>query len=88
MADCLWPCTLCGGETTYVNLGPNYWAICDKCRVCWLAAVNPFSRWREETEEDWQRNVRTLRQYTVVAGEGASARLGPNMETWPVESPF
>jgi hypothetical protein len=66
---CLLPCPRCDGESVCLNIGPNHWCICEKCKVRWPVGGNLFSCWQYETEADWRRNAEILRQYTPARDE-------------------
>jgi len=51
---------------TYLNVNRNHFFYCDKHRVFWPVGSNLFSSWREQTEEDWERNISQLKNYTLI----------------------
>jgi hypothetical protein len=64
----MFPCPQCGGDTRGRFIGKEYYAMCDRCRVCWWEGhgiiTNPFLE--EETEADRERTRQILRQYTLI----------------------
>jgi hypothetical protein len=75
-AGCLYPCKLCKGETAYLNVFKSHFFICDACQVSWCGAYNLFSSWQDETQEDWDRNIETLKRFRSLdnAAEEAATR--------------
>ena len=59
-------CPLCGSNDGYLNIGREHWFYCDRHKARWLFGSNLFSGWREETEEDWQRNRDRLATFFCV----------------------
>jgi hypothetical protein len=59
-------CPRCGDSEGYVNVGGNHWFRCDRHKTKWCAGYNLFSGWRDETEEEWQRNADMLAGYETV----------------------
>jgi hypothetical protein len=50
-------------ETHIVNVGRNHWRYCQRHKVKWRIGANLFSSWKEETEEEWQRNAEMLASF-------------------------
>lgn len=48
------------------NVHKTHWCYCRHHRVRWSPGENLLSSWRDETEEDWNRNRATLALYSVV----------------------
>lgn len=59
-------CPECGSNDGYLNVGAEHWFHCREHETRWFVGVNLFSGWREESEEDWHRNVEVLANYTEV----------------------
>ncbi len=59
-------CPECGKCDGFLNLGRDHWAICSEHRTRWCFGSNLLSSWRNETEEDWQRNREKLADYQKV----------------------
>lgn len=59
-------CPECGKCDGFLNLGRDHWAICSEHRTRWCFGSNLLSSWRNETEEDWQRNKDKLADYQKV----------------------
>jgi hypothetical protein len=72
-ASCLYPCKICKGDTTYLNVCQQHFFICEACRVSWCGAWRLFSSWQYETQEDWDRNIETLKQYRSLDGAAEAA---------------
>ena len=60
-------CPECGETSGYVNIERSHYGRCDEHKVYWPIGANLFSSWRQETEEDWQRNRELLGSYHEVA---------------------
>ena len=60
-------CPHCGKNDGYINFGRNHWMVCDKHETRWCVGSNLFSSWRDETEEDWEKNAQRMDGYTEVA---------------------
>jgi len=59
-------CPECGGQSGYLNVGGNHWAVCDAHKVKWPIGYNLFSDWHDETEDVWAGNAATLAGYRLV----------------------
>jgi hypothetical protein len=59
-------CPTCGSEGSYVNIGRQHYFLCETHKVFWHVGANLFSSWKEETEEDWQRNRELLSGFTEI----------------------
>lgn len=59
-------CPECGFTDGYVNVGRSHWFLCDVHKTRWIGGANIFSSWRDESEEDWERNVDKLSGYRRV----------------------
>ena len=63
---CYGGCPHCRKHDGYLNIGRNHWFVCKKHKVKWLHGSNLFSHWREETQEDWDRNREDIKNYQEV----------------------
>lgn len=59
-------CPLCCSQHERLNIQRSHWFVCHAHRVCWCPGENLFSDWRQESERDWQANVRRLKKYRMV----------------------
>ena len=57
-------CPECGEMTGYRNIGCRHWGYCDAHKTAWPIGSNLFSGWRNEAEDDWQRNRVLLSGYS------------------------
>lgn len=48
-------CPECGREAPYTNAGKTHVFYCKGCKTRWVAGINLFSSWRNETEEERRR---------------------------------
>jgi hypothetical protein len=55
-----------GSNDGYLNVIAEHWFHCREHATKWCAGANLFSGWREESEEDWRRNIELLADYTEV----------------------
>ena len=51
------------------NYGRAHWYYCDDCKTRWCVGENLFSGWRDESEEDWERNRERFEDYRTIAGD-------------------
>ncbi len=65
-------CPRCKRNDGYLNIRRVHWFVCHRHRVRWWGGENLFSTWRWETDADWKRNARRIRDYELLA-EPASA---------------
>jgi hypothetical protein len=59
-------CPTCGRNDGFLNVYKSHWCICRRHKVKWYVGYDLFPGWREETEEDWKRNLQILSQYQEV----------------------
>jgi hypothetical protein len=59
-------CPVCGTSGCYLNLGRTHVFYCEEHKIGWIVGSNLFSSWREETEEDWQRNLAKLDDFEKI----------------------
>ncbi len=59
-------CPICGRNDGFLNLFKSHWFICKRHKMKWYAGYDLYPGWKDETEEDWQRNERILSQYQEV----------------------
>jgi hypothetical protein len=59
-------CPYCHDYDYYTNIGKAHWFVCKEHKVKWLAGCNLFSSWRDETEEDWEKNYEEIKAYEEV----------------------
>ncbi len=64
--DTFGSCPECGCHDDYKNVRSYHWFFCKQHKVKWLAGVNLFSSWRQETVADWQLNDNFLKNFVVV----------------------
>jgi hypothetical protein len=57
-------CPSCGAAARLLNVGSSHWGACRDCEVKWPIGVNLIASWRDETEQDWERNGKLLDDYT------------------------
>jgi hypothetical protein len=55
-----------GHETRLFNIGRAHFVACDACRTYVWVGSNLMSGWRQESEEVWQQNKRSIRGYRMV----------------------
>ena len=59
-------CPHCFKSNGFVNVASSHFGICNEHRVFWPIGANLFSNWREESQEDWDRNRKLLLGFTRV----------------------
>jgi hypothetical protein len=59
-------CPHCLKSNGILNVGRNHFGVCDEHKVFWWIGSNVFSGWKDETEEEWQRNEEKLSGFTRV----------------------
>lgn len=59
------------GRCGYLNVGRNHWGVCTKNKTFWAIGSNLFSSWKEQTEEEWERNIKELSEYTEISIQDA-----------------
>jgi hypothetical protein len=59
-------CPRCGRNDGFLNIYKSHWFICKRHKLKWYAGYDLFPGWRNETEEDWKRNLQILSQYQEV----------------------
>jgi hypothetical protein len=59
-------CPMCGEGRSYLNIGPDHWFICEEHKTKWWAGSNLLSAWRQESEDEWRENEKTLAGYREV----------------------
>lgn len=59
-------CPQCGYHDGYLNVKADHWFVCQEHQVRWCTGANLFSCWREQSEDDWINNRRTLAPYREV----------------------
>ena len=59
-------CPTCGKNDGYLNVARDHWMVCHEHKARWLVGSNLFSSWRDESEEDWQRNEYRMNGYAEV----------------------
>ena len=59
-------CPICGCCDTCLNIGRSHWYVCHQHKVRWNVGENLFSSWRNETEDDWQRNWMQIGEYKNI----------------------
>ncbi len=57
-------CPSCEEPGRWLNVGSSHWGACRDCEVKWPIGVNLTASWRDETEEDWERNGKLLDSYS------------------------
>jgi len=56
-------CPECGGCDGRTSIGRYHWVYCKRHGLKWCAGANWFDDWRDESEEDWRRNVLFLERF-------------------------
>lgn len=51
-----------------LNIYSSHYLTCPEHQLYWCIGENLFSGWRDGTEEEWERNYRTLQGYTRSDG--------------------
>ncbi len=59
-------CRKCGHNDGYLNIERNHWFVCHRHKVKWFVGSNLFSRWRNETEDEWIKNASLLFHYREI----------------------
>jgi hypothetical protein len=59
-------CPRCGKTDGFINVGPNYWNVCDRHKTKWYVGNNPFYKLVEESEEVRLKNEARLEGYREV----------------------
>lgn len=59
-------CPECGNTNGYLNLRSTHVFVCDEHKTGWIIGANLFSCWKEETEQDWDKNLKLLEGYRKV----------------------
>jgi hypothetical protein len=57
-------CPSCCEAAQLLNVGSSHWGACRDCEVRWPIGVNLTASWRDETEQDWERNGKLLAEYS------------------------
>ena len=57
-------CPHCGYNDGYINISRTHYLICVKHKWAKAFGANLLSSWRDETEEDWQRNADLIEDFT------------------------
>lgn len=56
-------CVRCGESCAFRNIGRQHWFFCEICRIKWCAGENLFSGWREQTDEVFEENWTSLKDF-------------------------
>ena len=56
-------CPICKRNDGFLNLAREHWFACHQHKLRWCWGANLISCWRDETEEDWQRNWERIGSY-------------------------
>ena len=59
-------CPVCGRHDGYVNLGPEYWAICHEHKTRWSMGENLFEDWDNQTFAQFHSVEQMLKEYMRV----------------------
>lgn len=59
-------CPECGKSDGYCNIGRSHWGSCDTHKTKWPIGESLFSCWKDETEKEWDENVKRLGTYKLV----------------------
>ena len=59
-------CPHCRTDDGCFNIESTHFLVCDRHRVKWCIGSNLFSSWRDETEDDWQKNFERFADYREV----------------------
>jgi hypothetical protein len=59
-------CPECGGDSGYVNDGPDHWLVCAAHATKWPVGSNLFSSWETETEEERRQAKELLKRFREV----------------------
>ena len=76
-----------GHETQLFNIGRGHFVACDHCRTFMLVGSNLMGSWREESEDIWRANSKSVEGYEFIeqtrldAMTGSHRRRGPRMPT-------
>ena len=62
-------CSVCGEYDEVLNVNRNHHFVCHKHKKRWNVGSNLFSGWRDETEEIWKKNCKTLEHYEEISGD-------------------
>ena len=55
-----------GHEIRLFNIGRGHYVACDACRTFMFVGSNLLSSWRQENEDVWRRNSRSIEGYEEV----------------------
>ena len=55
-----------GHETRFFNIGRGHYLACDVCRTFIFVGSNLVSCWRQENEDVWEANSRSIEGYEEV----------------------
>ena len=58
-------CQSCCEKGQLLNVGSTHWGACTDCEMKWRIGVNLLPSWREETPDDWKRNIAILDRLTA-----------------------
>lgn len=64
-------CPVCGDQGCYLNVRRHHYFYCDEHKTVWLAGINLFSSWRDESSDLWERNLGYLADYAYYDNEDA-----------------
>jgi hypothetical protein len=56
-------CPECGRCDGRKNISRDHWLYCERHGLKWWGGTNWFHDWRNESEEDWRRNVLFLERF-------------------------
>ena len=56
-----------GHETRLFNIGRGHYVACDSCRTFVFVGSNLMSSWRQENEDTWRCNSRSIEGYEEVS---------------------
>jgi len=55
-----------GHETRLFNIGRGHFMACDRCRTFIFVGSNLMSGWRQENEDIWRKNNRSVKGYRFL----------------------
>ena len=59
-------CPVCGGNDGFKNVGSQHWFYCKEHKTTWCTYSDLFSSWKDESEEDWEKNMEFFSDFTTV----------------------
>ena len=46
--------------------GKSHIMYCEECKICWKIGRNLFGSWRDETDEDWDKNFEMIKDFEYI----------------------